>query len=62
MDGPSHVLPSQHACTAVGQLRFDKAAFILLASLCEHERLGVLTDTVLLKALCDVSQAMNGRN
>jgi len=68
MDARSRrVLPSQHACTAVGQLSFRKAAFNLLVSQCQHEGLGVLTDelpacTHLLNTVCDVLQAMDGRN
>ena len=68
MDARSRrVLPSQHACTAVGQLTFGKAAFNSLVSQCQHEGLGVLTDelpacTHLLNTVCDVLQAMDGRN
>ena len=61
------VLPSQHACTAVGQLSFGKATFNLLVTHCQQEGLGVLPNelpacTRLLMAVCDVLQAMNGRN
>ena len=53
------VLPSQHACTAVGQLTSDKTAFNLLVSHCEQNGLGVLTNelpacTRLLDAVCNV--------
>ena len=61
------VLPSQHACTAGGQLTSDKTAFNMLVSHCEQNGLGVLTDellacTRLLEAVCNVLRAMDGRN
>ena len=68
MDARSRrVLPSQHASTAVGQLSFGKAAFNLLVSQCQHEGLGVLNDELpvcahLLNTVCDMLQAMDGRN
>ena len=68
MGARSHrVLPSQHACTAVGQLTSDKTAFNLLVSHCEQNGLGVLTNelpacTRMLEAVCNVLRAMDGRN
>ena len=68
MDARSRrVLPSQYACTAGGQLSFGKAAFNLLVSQCQHEGLSVLIKelpacTHLLNTVCDVLQAMDGRN
>ena len=61
------VLPSQHACTAVGQLTSDKTAFNVLVSQCEQNGLGVLPDllpacTRLLEAVCNVLRSMDGRN
>ena len=61
------VLPSQHACTAGGQLTSDKTAFNMLVSHCEQNGLGVLNDELLacrrlLEAVCNVLRAMDGRN
>jgi hypothetical protein len=64
--GGAFTLPDRETCSEDSKLSFDKALFNWLIDCCEADKLGVRTDekkscTLLLKAVRDALQAMDGR-